>query len=212
LFLWPNAVSLSVRHERFNALHTINMSSLQLRRTVALVGLMGAGKTSIGRRLAHELGLPFIDADHEIEQAAGQTIEAIFEQHGEAFFRDGERRVIARLLDGPAHVLATGGGAFMDPSTRRVLVERAITIWIKADIEILLSRVGRRNHRPLLKQGDKRAILTGLMAARHPIYAEADFTIDASDGPPEEMVTGIMARLKEYLAAHPEAGSAEVMQ
>jgi shikimate kinase len=188
------------------------MSSLQLRRTVALVGLMGAGKTSIGRRLAHELGLPFIDADHEIEQAAGQTIEEIFERHGEEFFRDGERRVIARLLEGPAHVLATGGGAFMDPSTRALLIERAITIWIKADIDILLSRVSRRNHRPLLKQGDKRTILTGLMAARHPIYAEANFTFDSSDGPPEEMVSGIMARLEEYLAAHPEAGSAEAIE
>jgi shikimate kinase len=187
------------------------MSNLQLRRTVALVGLMGAGKTSIGRRLAHELGLPFVDADHEIEQAAGQTIEEIFEQHGEAFFRDGERRVIARLLDGPAHVLATGGGAFMDPSTRGLLMERAITIWIKADIDILLSRVSRRNHRPLLKQGDKHAILTRLMAARHPIYAEANFTVDSSDGPPEEMITGIMARLKEYVEVHPEAGSAAVM-
>jgi shikimate kinase len=187
------------------------MNNLQLRRTVALVGLMGAGKTSIGRRLAHELGLPFIDADHEIEQAAGQTIEEIFEQHGEAFFRDGERRVIARLLDGPAHVLATGGGAFMDPSTRGLLMERAITIWIKADIDILLSRVSRRNHRPLLKQGDKRAILTRLMAARHPIYAQANFTVDSSDGPAEEMITGIMARLKEYVAVHPEAGGAEVM-
>jgi len=188
------------------------MSGIALRRTVALVGLMGAGKTSIGRRLAQELGLPFVDADHEIEGAAGQTIEDIFEEHGEAFFRDGERRVIARLLDGPAHVLATGGGAFMDPSTRALLIAHTITIWIKADIEILLSRLSRRNHRPLLKHGDKRTILTGLMAARHPIYAEANFTIDSSDGPPEETVSGIMACLKEYLAAHPEAGRAEVTE
>ncbi|MCL2430047.1 MAG: shikimate kinase [Alphaproteobacteria bacterium] len=188
------------------------MSRLQLRRTVALVGLMGAGKTSIGRRLAQDLGLPFIDADHEIEEAAGQTIEAIFEQHGEAFFRDGEHRVIARLLDGPPHVLATGGGAFMDGGTRGLFVQRAITIWIKADIEILLTRLGRRNHRPLLKHGDKRTILTELMAARHPIYAEANITIEASDGPPEEMVVGIMARLKEYLAVHPEAGGTEVRE
>jgi shikimate kinase len=186
------------------------MSAPQLRRTVALVGLMGAGKTSIGRRLAQDLGLPFVDADTEIEQAAGQSIEDIFESHGEAFFRDGERRVIARLLDGPPHVLATGGGAFMDPSTRTLLKERAITIWIKADIEILLSRVARRNHRPLLKHGDKRAILEKLMAERHPIYAEATLTIDSGDGPPEEMINGIMTRLQDYLGAHPEAGAVAV--
>ena len=186
------------------------MSAPQLRRTVALVGLMGAGKTSIGKRLAQDLHLPFVDADSEIEAAAGQSIEDIFEQHGEAFFRDGERRVIARLLDGPAHVLATGGGAFMDSNTRGLLKERAITIWIKADIELLLSRVARRNHRPLLKQGDKRAILEKLMVERHPIYEEATFTIDSNDGPPEEMITRIMARLDDYLAAHPEAGAQAV--
>ena len=186
------------------------MSAPQLRRTVALVGLMGAGKTSIGKRLAQELHLPFVDADSEIEQAAGQSIEDIFERHGEAFFRDGERRVIARLLDGPPHVLATGGGAFMDASTRALLKERAITIWIKADIEILLSRVARRNHRPLLKHGDKRAILERLMSERHPIYAEATFTIDSSDGPPEETVASIMTHLRDYVAAHPDAGAAAV--
>jgi shikimate kinase len=177
-------------------------------RTVALVGLMGAGKTSIGRRLAQELRLPFVDADTEIEQAAGQSVEDIFARHGEAFFRDGERRVIARLLDGPPHVLATGGGAFMDPNTRGLLKERAITIWIKADIEILLSRVARRNHRPLLKRGDKRAILEQLMAERHPIYAEATFAVDSNEGPPEETVTRIMARLAEYLGDRPDAGAA----
>lgn len=186
------------------------MSNLHLRRTVALIGLMGAGKTSVGRRLAQELGLPFVDADTEIESAAGQSIEEIFERHGEAFFRDGERRVIARLLDGPPHVLATGGGAFMDPSTRALLKERAITIWIKADIDILLARVARRNHRPLLKRGDKRTILEKLMAERHPVYAEATLTIDSSDGPPEETITAIMARLEDYLAAHPEAAAAAV--
>src|SRR5579863_1922789 len=130
------------------------MNAPQLRRTVALVGLMGAGKTSIGKRLAQELHLPFIDADSEIEQAAGESVEDIFERHGEAFFRDGERRVIARILDGPPHVLATGGGAFMDPSTRALLASRAIVVWLKADIEVLLARVARRNNRPLLKNGD----------------------------------------------------------
>jgi shikimate kinase len=179
-----------------------------LRRTVALVGLMGAGKTSIGRRLAQELTLPFIDADTEIETAAGQSIEDIFERHGEAVFRDGERRVIARLLEGAPHVLATGGGAFMDPTTRGLLKERAIAIWLKADIDILLARVARRSHRPLLKQGDKRAILEKLMAERHPIYAEAAITIDSSDGPPEETVTEVMNRLRDYLADFPDRGAA----
>ncbi len=186
------------------------MSNLELRRTVALVGLMGAGKTSVGRRLAQELNLPFVDADTEIEAAAGQSIEEIFVCRGEAFFRDGERRVIARLLDGAPHVLATGGGAFMDASTRALLKERAITVWIKADIDILLARVARRNHRPLLKQGDKRAILEKLMAERHPVYADATFTINSGDGPPEEMVAAIMARLEDYIAGHPEAGAAAV--
>jgi shikimate kinase len=174
-------------------------------RTVALVGLMGAGKSSIGRRLAQELKLPFIDADTEIEEAAGETIEEIFARHGEAFFRDGERRVIARLLEGPPHVLATGGGAFMDPETRRLMQARAITIWIKADLEILLARVARRSNRPLLKQGEPRQVMERLIAERHPVYAEAAITIDSGDGPPEEMISRLMARLREYRAAHPEA-------
>ena len=159
---------------------------------------MGAGKTSIGKRLAQEFKLPFVDADAEIEAAAGQTIEEIFERHGEAFFRDGERRVIARLLEGPPHVLATGGGAFMDPSTRALLKSRAVTIWIRADIELLLSRVSRRNNRPLLKGGDKRAILERLMAERYPIYAEAAIAVDSVDGPPEEIVGRIVTLLREH--------------
>jgi shikimate kinase len=186
------------------------MSTLKLHRTVALVGLMGAGKTSIGRRLAQELHLPFLDADTEIEQAAGESIEDIFEHYGEAFFRDRERRVIARLLEGPPHILATGGGAFMDQSTRGLLKQHAITIWIKADIDILLARVARRNHRPLLKQGDKRVILEQLMRERHPIYEAADFTVDSSEAPPEEMVDSILTLLRDHLAGHPEAGAVAV--
>lgn len=170
--------------------------TIPLNRTIALVGLMGAGKTSIGKRLAQELKLPFIDADAEIEAAAGQTIEEIFDEHGEAFFRDGERRVIARLLEGPPHVMATGGGAFMDPNTRALLKSRAITVWIRADLELLLARVSRRNNRPLLKHGDKRAILSRLIAERYPVYAEAAIAIDSIDGPPEEMVGRIMELLR----------------
>ena len=142
--------------------------AISLPRTVALVGLMGAGKSSIGRRLAQRLKVPFIDADAEIEAAAGATIEEIFERHGEAAFREGERRVIARLLEGPVQVLATGGGAFMDPATRALMRERAITVWLRADLELLLSRVTRRNNRPLLKGGDPRAVLERLMAERYP--------------------------------------------
>ncbi len=161
------------------------MSDAGPSRSIVLVGLMGAGKTNIGRRLANRLHLPFIDADSEIEAAAGATIEEIFQRHGEAYFRDGERRVIARLLDGPVHVMAAGGGAFMDAQTRARIRQRAISIWLRADIELLLARVARRDNRPLLKDGDRRAILTALIEKRHPIYAEADIVVDSIDGPPE---------------------------
>ncbi|HEX2115672.1 MAG TPA: shikimate kinase, partial [Alphaproteobacteria bacterium] len=123
----------------------------RVERTIVMVGLMGAGKTSIGRRLAQRLGLAFVDADHEIEQAAGCTIEEIFERYGEAAFRDGERRIIQRLLERPPHVLATGGGAFMDPETRARIKEAGISVWLKADLDVLVRRVSRRNNRPLLK-------------------------------------------------------------
>jgi shikimate kinase len=175
-------------------------------RTIALIGLMGAGKTSIGKRLAQELKLPFIDADSEIEQAAGESIEEIFERHGEAFFRDGERRVIARLLEGPPHVLATGGGAFMDRDTRALLKAQSVTIWLRAELDVLMARVARRNNRPLLKQGDKRATLERLIAERYPVYAEAAITIDSIDGPPEETVTRVIACLKDHWIAPPEPG------
>ncbi len=177
-------------------------------KTVALVGLMGAGKSSIGRRLAQRLGLPFIDADSEIEAAADATIEEIFQRHGEAAFRDGERRVIARILDGPVHVLATGGGAFMDASTRAVIRARAISVWLRADIELMLARVGRRNNRPLLKGGDPRAVLEQLIAQRYPIYAQADITIDSVDGPPEATLERVMAALAAQLGAASERQAA----
>ncbi len=177
-------------------------------KTVALVGLMGAGKSSIGRRLAQRLGLPFIDADSEIEAAADATIEEIFQRHGEAAFRDGERRVIARILDGPVHVLATGGGAFMDASTRAVIGARAISVWLRADIELMLARVGRRNNRPLLKGGDPRAVLEQLIAQRYPIYAQADITIDSVDGPPEATLERVMAALAAQLGAASERQAA----
>jgi shikimate kinase len=154
-------------------------------RTVVLVGLMGAGKTKIGRRIAARLELPFFDSDEEIEAAAGETIEEIFRNRGEAVFRDGERRVIARLLQGPVHVLATGGGAFMDPQTRRIIAQCGVSVWLRADLDVLFARVSRRANRPLLKTPDPRAVLAELIERRHPIYAEADITVDSGEGPPD---------------------------
>lgn len=167
-------------------------------KTIALVGLMGVGKTSIGRRLAQRLDLPFVDADAEVEAAAGASIEEIFQRHGEAAFRDGERRVMARLLDAPPSVLATGGGAFMDASTRALLRKRSITVWLRADLDVMLARVSRRNNRPLLKNGDPRAVLEGLIAERYPVYAEADLTVDSVDGPPDATVERVIAALASH--------------
>ncbi|HTY65952.1 MAG TPA: shikimate kinase [Alphaproteobacteria bacterium] len=162
---------------------------------------MGAGKSSIGRRLAQRLDLPFVDADKEIELAAGCTIEEIFERFGEAAFRDGERRVILRLLDQPPHVLATGGGAFMDPVVRARVREVGISLWLHADIELLLKRVSRRTNRPLLKAGDPRAVLERLIGQRYPVYAEADIRIDSADAPPELTVQKAVDELQRYAAA-----------
>ncbi|EWY42733.1 shikimate kinase [Skermanella stibiiresistens SB22] len=168
-------------------------------RTVVLVGLMGAGKTSIGRRLAARLNLPFRDADNEIETAAGRTIEEIFERFGEAEFRAGERRVIGRLLqDNPPHILATGGGAYMDPETRALIRDHGISLWLRAELDVLLARTSRRNNRPLLKQGNPREILSRLIDLRHPVYAEADITVDSIDAPPEETVERVLRALETH--------------
>jgi len=173
-------------------------------KTIVLVGLMGAGKSCIGKRLAHRLGLAFVDADHEVERAAGCSIAEIFERHGEANFRDGERRVIARLLDNPVHVLATGGGAFMDPRTRALIAERAISVWLRADLDLLLRRVARRNDRPLLQVAEPRQKLAELMTQRHPIYAEADIAVDSADGPPDVTLERVAEALESFLANGPE--------
>jgi shikimate kinase len=165
------------------------------RRTIVLVGLMGAGKTKIGRRLATRLNLPFFDSDTEIEAAAGETIEEIFRNRGEGVFRDGERRVIARLLTQPIHVLATGGGAFMDPATRALISRRGLSVWLRADLDVLAARVARRNNRPLLQQRDARTVLAELIERRHPIYAEADVTIDSGEGPLELTTARVIAAL-----------------
>lgn len=164
-------------------------------RTIVLVGLMGAGKTKIGRRLAARLDLPFFDSDTEIETAAGETIEEIFRYRGESVFRDGEHRVIARLLAQPTHVLATGGGAFMDPATRALIARRGVSVWLRADLDVLVARVARRNNRPLLQARDRRAVLAELIERRHPIYAEADIVVDSGEGPVELTTTRVIAAL-----------------
>jgi shikimate kinase len=169
-----------------------------LKRTVALVGMMGAGKTSIGKRLAARLAVPFKDADHEIEAAAGLTVAEIFEKYGEPYFRDGERRVIARLLTEPPHVLATGGGAYMDETTRAAMREHAFTIWLNAPIDILVGRVKKRETRPLLKDGDMRATLERLMAVRGPVYAQADMMLESVDEPHGAAVEKIVAALASH--------------
>ena len=166
-------------------------------RTIVLVGLMGAGKTKIGRRLAARLNLPFFDSDSEIEAVAGETIEEIFRNRGEAVFRNGERRVIARLLSQPTHVLATGGGAFMDPLTRQLIGRCGVSIWLRADLEILAARVARRNNRPLLQGSDPRSVLAELIERRDPVYAQADITIDSGEGSPELTTTRVIAALAE---------------
>ncbi len=174
----------------------------ELRRTLVLVGMMGAGKSSIGRRLGARLGVRFVDGDSEIEAAAGCSISDIFEFHGEEAFRDGERRVIARLLEAPPHVLATGGGAFVDPDTRALIGRKAMSIWLRADIEVLVRRLKRRSRRPLLKDDDPRDTITRLMDERYPIYAEADLTVDSIEAPHETLVEGIIRLLVE----RPESG------
>ena len=181
---------------------------LTIPRTVVLVGLMGAGKSAIGRRLAQRLGLAFVDADQEIELAAGCTIEEIFQRHGEAHFRDGERRVIQRLLERPPHVLATGGGAFMDNQTRVAIAARGISVWLRADLDLLVERTARRQNRPLLKKGEPREILQKLMNDRYPVYAEAEICVDSGSGPPEEMVDRVIDALRRHDAPAPVESAA----
>ncbi len=169
-------------------------------RSIVLVGMMGAGKSSIGRRLASDLDLPFVDADTEIESAAGMSIPEIFEAHGEPYFRSGEARVIARLLESGPQVLASGGGAFINPQTRELIRTRGISVWLKADLDVLLRRIKRRSDRPLLKTDDPERTLQRLIEERYPIYAEADVTIHSRDVSHEAIVADIMAGLAERLA------------
>jgi shikimate kinase len=174
--------------------------------SLVLIGLMGAGKSAVGRRLAASLNLPFTDADSEIEAAAGQSIAEIFAEHGEAYFRTGERKVIARLLENGPQVLATGGGAYMDPETRAAVKEHGISIWLKASLRVLMKRVGRRDNRPLLQVENPETVMKKLMAERDPVYAEADITVESKEAPHEVMVGSIIDALTARLQAADAAG------
>ena len=172
-------------------------AAFSLDKPVVLVGLMGAGKSTIGRRLASSLGLNFIDSDAEIVEAAGCSIADIFETYGETIFRDLEQRVLLRLLSSTPCIIATGGGAFIQPAIRNAIKEKAISVWLKADLNVLLERVSRRDTRPLLKTGDKGDILSKLMQERYPIYGEADITIDSNAGLHEAVVENILSSLQQ---------------
>jgi shikimate kinase len=175
----------------------VSRAMRKLEKTLVLVGMMGAGKTSVGRRLASTLGVPFRDADVEIEAAAGCTINEIFERFGEPAFRSGERKVIARLLSDPPHVLAAGGGAFIDVETRERIKERAISIWLRAPLELLIQRVLRKDTRPLLRTNDSRATLERLLRDREPIYAQADIVVESDEGPHDVVVKRIVTALDD---------------
>lgn len=161
---------------------------------------MGAGKSTVGRRLARRLGLPFVDSDVAIEEAAGASTAELFERYGEQDFRDGERRLVARLVDGTVRVIATGGGAFIDPRTRQLLNERAITVWLDAPVEVLAERTARRNNRPLLAKGNRAETLSRLAEQRGPMYSEAHIRILSGTGAHGDVVEAIVAALEDHLA------------
>ncbi|MDP4595138.1 MAG: shikimate kinase, partial [Beijerinckiaceae bacterium] len=168
-------------------------------RSIILVGIMGSGKSSVGRRLAARLGLGFSDADIEIESAAGMSINEIFAQHGEPYFRDGERRVINRLLKQRQMVLATGGGAFMNEQTRAAIARSGISVWLKAEHDVLMRRVRKRANRPLLQSPDPDKVMQDLMDERYPVYATADITVISGDGPHDKAVDAVLDGLESYM-------------
>jgi len=178
-------------------------------RSIVLIGLMGAGKTAVGRRLANRLDLPFIDADTEIEVAAGASVSEIFAEHGESYFRQGERKVIARLLEGGPQVLATGGGAFMNVETRANIKARGLSVWLKAELKVLLKRVGRRDSRPLLATGDPEKVMKKLIEERYPIYEAADVTVESRDVPHEVIVGAVIDALAAKLGCGAKADKAQ---
>ncbi len=178
-------------------------------RSIVLVGLMGAGKSTVGRRLAARLGMKFRDADSEIEIAAGMSIPDIFAAYGEAHFRDGERRVIERLLHDEPMVLATGGGAYMDATTRETIRTRAVSVWLRADLDTLMRRVRKRSNRPLLQNADPEGVMRRLIAERYPVYEQADVTVESREGPHERVVEAIVGVLDGYLAVSQPHGDDE---
>jgi shikimate kinase len=182
------------------------------RRSVVLVGMMGAGKSSVGRRLAARIGIPFVDADAEIETRAGMTIPEFFERYGEADFRSGEARVIANLLGAGPQVLATGGGAFMNADTRATIRRNGVSVWLKADYDILLRRVKRRSDRPMLKTADPAETLRRLMTERDPVYAEADITIESRDVSHETIVNEAIVTLARHLEAPAERDAPDLRE
>jgi shikimate kinase len=165
---------------------------------IVLVGLMGAGKSSVGRRLSEKLGIPFVDADHEIETAAGKSINDIFAEHGETYFREGERRVIARLMSNGAQVLATGGGAYMNDETRARIQDGGVSVWLKASLPLLMKRVMKRQDRPLLKNDDPEGVMRALMDKRYPVYARADVTVESRDVQHGQMVNDVIKSLVQW--------------
>jgi shikimate kinase len=172
-------------------------------RSLVLVGMMGAGKTTIGRRLAARVGLPFVDVDSEIEKAAGQSVADIFAQYGEDHFRAGEQRVFLRLLEEGPRVLASGGGAFMSESIRDHIARHGISIWLQADFDTLFKRVSRRSHRPLLKTGDPKQVLRDLISTRDPVYAQANITAHSRDVPHDQVVSEILTAISDYFDTEP---------
>lgn len=181
-----------------------NSAALDIDQSIVLVGMMGAGKTTVGRRLAPRLGLDFIDADEEIERAAGMKVSDLFKAHGEESFRRGEAQVIERLLDGPPIVLATGGGAMVNDGTREIISKKSVSVWISSDIDTLLVRATRRGTRPLLKTGDPRKTLLRLLDERQDFYSQATIRVDSRPGPHSNTVTAIIEALTPYFTANSE--------
>jgi len=182
---------------------------LLTRRSIVLTGMMGVGKSSVGRRLAGRLAIPFVDADAEIEKAAGMSIADIFARHGEAYFRSGEARVIARLLEGGPQVLATGGGAFMNADTRALIKVKGVSIWLQAEYDVLVRRISkRRNERPLLQTADPAETLRQLLIEREPIYAQADLTVQSREVAHDAIVADIMGALASFMKAASQQGKA----
>lgn len=179
--------------------HNVTELTKRLDRPVVLVGLMGVGKSTVGRRLARRLGLDFVDSDAAIEDASGYSAAEVYERFGERDFRDGERRLVARLMDGAVKVIATGGGAYIDPRTRELLNQRSITVWLDAPVEVLAERTSRRDTRPLLRNDDPKGTLERLSEERRPSYAEAHIHVKSGEGPHGDIVDAIVAAIEAYL-------------